>query len=282
MKITAILCNYNGGAYLEESISSVLSQSREADEFILVDDGSTDGSRETIRRLIATKERARLIEHTNNQGQCAGFNTSIEAATGDWLCFIDSDDLWKPGKLEAIESAITASIDAVLIQHPLEVFNASGPTGATVPLITGFGNLWEAWNKTIYFPTFTPTTGLAIRADVAKRVLPVPPNLRHSADSYLTRSCIAHGRVHAITEALGGYRQHDQNAVLGKVGHDSWAFLLKEVAPHLDAYYTRLGIPSPIRKLIEERKPRSLAGKLMDASPRQCIQGLRRFMGSKE
>jgi glycosyltransferase involved in cell wall biosynthesis len=282
MKITAILCNYNGGAFLRESIGSVLAQTRPADEFLVVDDGSTDDSREIIEELIADNPCARLIEHGTNQGQGAGFNTAIGEASGDWLCFIDSDDIWNPDKLQKVADAIPFGQASVLIQHPLQVIADGKITDRRVPEAMTFGDLWHIWNHHIYFPTFVPTTGLAIRADIAKKVLPVPTHLRHSADSFLTRATIAHGTVHAITEPLGLYRQHSGNAVLGNEAHDSWKFLLDQVAPHLHAYYLKLGKPSPIQKLIEKNEPLTLINRLMDISPRNVLRGLKRLICSKK
>lgn len=280
MRITAILCNYNGGAFLRESVGSVLAQYRAADEFLIVDDGSTDDSREIIKELIAGKPYARLIDHGTNQGQGAGFNTAIGAATGDWLCFIDSDDIWNPDKLQKVADAIPYGRDGVLIQHPLRVFTDGEITDQRVPEAMTFGDIWHIWNHHIYFPTFVPTTGLAIRADVAKRALPVPTHLRHSADSYLTRATIAHGTVHAITEPLGLYRKHGGNAVLGNDSVDPWRFLMDQVAPHLHAYYVKIGKPSPILKFIEKHRPRSFFERLMDISPGHVLRRLKRLTHS--
>jgi glycosyltransferase involved in cell wall biosynthesis len=278
MKITTILCNYNGSAFLTECIESVFTQSRPADEFIIVDDGSTDDSYEVIKELIAGKANVRLFEHGTNKGQGAGFNTAIEAATGEWLCFIDSDDSWYPDKLcEVVEAAGIAG-DIVMIQHPLKVVEGVTMTDRISPVAMTFGDLWFSWHHHIYFPVFVPTTGLAIRADIAKKVLPIPKHLRHSADSFLTRSTIPYGKVHAITKPLGIYRQHDQNAVLGNEAHDSGKFFLEQVAPYLHTYYLKCGMPSPIPKLLPQHEPHSLFRTLMNTSPRSLLRHARRFL----
>ena len=81
----AIPC-YNGSVYVGTVIESVLRQNRPADEVLVVDDGSTDGSAEIIGRYPV-----RLLRHSGNRGLAVARNTAIEAATGDVILFIDAD-----------------------------------------------------------------------------------------------------------------------------------------------------------------------------------------------
>jgi glycosyltransferase involved in cell wall biosynthesis len=249
MKISAILCNYNGGEYLRDAIQSILEQERPVDEFIIVDDGSTDQSREIIEEFVASST-IRFIPHETNQGQAAGFNTAIAAATGDLLCFMDSDDLWFPQKVGIFETMAQENPDCVLFHHNLAIIQGDQQTDELFMSAMSQGDLYREWRKHIFFPYFAPTAGLAIRADIARKVLPVPENLKHSADSYLTRSTIAHGPVVCCYKALGGYRRHETNAVHGNTQLNTWTFFEQEVAPHLHQYYKSLGIWSPIPKLL--------------------------------
>lgn len=250
MKITAILCNYNGEAYLKESIRSVLSQTRPADEFIIVDDGSSDTSDAIIQSFAESHpDLIRYERHGINKGQAAGFNTSIRAAIGDWLCFIDSDDAWFADKLKRVEKEVTNDEKMVLFQHRLQVITDDRPQEEIIPVSLAFGDFWSHWHNCIFFPMFTPTSGVAIKADIAKQILPVPEHLKHSADSFLTRSVICHGSVGSIPEPLGYYRRHDANAVHGNQSHNAYDFYQKEVAPYLHQYYVNQGLKSPINKV---------------------------------
>jgi glycosyltransferase involved in cell wall biosynthesis len=96
--ISVILPVYNRAATLRRCVGSVLAQTFTDWELIAVDDGSSDGS---VGVLEAFGEaRIRVIRHERNRGPAAARNTAIEAARGEYLALIDSDDEWMPTKLE--------------------------------------------------------------------------------------------------------------------------------------------------------------------------------------
>ena len=91
MKLSVIIPIYNVKDYLEKCIESVLNQDYKNFELILVDDGSTDGSEQICDKYSRNNPNA-LVFHQKNSGVCAARNLGIENATGDYLCFVDSDD----------------------------------------------------------------------------------------------------------------------------------------------------------------------------------------------
>ena len=96
-EISVIIPFYNRKETLRRSVASVLKQTFSNLELILVDDGSTDGSIETLGDL----NDARLVVITQkNQGACQARNAGIFAARGKYIAFQDSDDVWRPDKLE--------------------------------------------------------------------------------------------------------------------------------------------------------------------------------------
>jgi glycosyltransferase involved in cell wall biosynthesis len=95
MKISVIIPAYNAAAYIERALRSVLNQSRPADEIIVVNDGSTDGTSQILKRY---EGKIRIIEQVNT-GVSAARNAGIRAAAGDWIAFLDADDEWLPEKL---------------------------------------------------------------------------------------------------------------------------------------------------------------------------------------
>ena len=96
LRITAVIPAYNNGRYIKRSIDSVLSQTRPVDEIVVVDDGSTDDTAEVVSRY---GDKVRYIRQ-DNAGASAARNTGIQAATGDWIAFLDGDDEWLPDKIK--------------------------------------------------------------------------------------------------------------------------------------------------------------------------------------
>lgn len=105
--ITVVIPTYNRKAALLDGIKSVLEQTVEPFEIIVVDDGSTDG---TSRINFAKIDpRIRVIRHRHNLGGSAARNTGIDAARGSWVALLDSDDRWLPNKLELQLKAIAGN-----------------------------------------------------------------------------------------------------------------------------------------------------------------------------
>jgi glycosyltransferase involved in cell wall biosynthesis len=92
--VSVLIPVYNGEKYLGKAIESVLAQTYRPHEIIVVDDGSVDGSAEIAR---AYKEVHYIYQ--NNQGKAAALNAGIEASRGEFVAFLDADDLWAPEKL---------------------------------------------------------------------------------------------------------------------------------------------------------------------------------------
>jgi glycosyltransferase involved in cell wall biosynthesis len=102
--ISAVVGAYNAEEHIGETIQSILAQTRPADEIIIVDDGSTDG---TLRVLGRFGDQVRVIRRPN--GGCpAAFNTAFSAATSDYVAMCGADDLWEPTKLERQAAALDA------------------------------------------------------------------------------------------------------------------------------------------------------------------------------
>ncbi|KAB1066526.1 glycosyltransferase family 2 protein [Tamlana haliotis] len=91
---------YNSEAFILETINSVIQQSYRPWELLLIDDGSTDDTLKIIQPYLDKYSNIKLLKNKINSGAAVSRNKGIYAATGDYIAFLDADDLWKPNKLE--------------------------------------------------------------------------------------------------------------------------------------------------------------------------------------
>jgi hypothetical protein len=235
--ISVVLCNYNYADLIGATIESVLSQEYDAWELVVVDDGSTDGSREVIERYAeANPQRIRTFFKAN-AGQGAGFNDGVRVAKGDVICFVDSDDIWLPGKLSMVARWFAERDNIALLQHDMLIMRGNTPTDQSFRAMMGCGNLLEEARRTRQLPQFVPTSGLSFSRAVLNKVLPIPRAFRTCADGYLTRTCMCHGTVYAEPRTYGYYRRHEENCVLDNSAHNATRYVNILLVPHLNAYY---------------------------------------------
>lgn len=96
--VSVIMPSWNTGKFIAESIQSVINQTYKNWELIIVDDCSTDNTDEVVNSF--KDERIRYFKNTKNSGAAVTRNRALREAKGEWIAFLDSDDLWKTEKLE--------------------------------------------------------------------------------------------------------------------------------------------------------------------------------------
>ena len=112
MKFSILTVSFNQAKFLEEAIRSVVDQDYPDIEYIVVDPGSTDGSREIIERY---RDRIAKIIFEPDRGSAEGLNRGFAAATGDVYGFINSDDVLMPGALARVAGYFRAEPDADIV-----------------------------------------------------------------------------------------------------------------------------------------------------------------------
>ena len=124
MKFSVIVPVYNTEKYLSQCVDSVLAQTFCDFELLLIDDGSVDSSGAKCDEYAKNDKRVKVI-HTKNQGAAAARNCGIRAASGDYICFLDSDDYWDSDlTLQKFDSSITDATD--ILQMPLKQLFPNG------------------------------------------------------------------------------------------------------------------------------------------------------------
>src|ERR1700687_3666959 len=114
--VSILMSNYNYGQYISEAVESVLRQTYARLELVVCDDGSTDRSCEVIEAYRRQDRRIILI-CKHNGGQASGYNAAFRASRGEVVCFLDSDDVCLPTKIERIVKAFRATPKAGVAGH---------------------------------------------------------------------------------------------------------------------------------------------------------------------
>jgi hypothetical protein len=216
--VSVIVNSFNYARYVGAALDSALAQDHPEVEVLVVDDGSTDGSRDVI---AGYGERVRAILKENG-GQASALNAGFAACRGDIVIFVDSDDLLYPHAASGVAGAWANG--CAKVQYRLAVIDADGrPTGGTFPAARvplPDGDLVGMIAATGGYPS-PVTSGNAYARDVLEALMPIPePEFRLSADGYLNPLVPFYGPVVSIQEPLGAYRLHGENRWLGLTSRD--------------------------------------------------------------
>ncbi len=159
MKVSVIIPVYNVKPYLERCVNSVLRQTYKDLEIILVDDGSTDGSSTLCDQITTIDQRIRVI-HQKNQGVSAARNTGIREATGEYIIFMDSDDLWLlDDGLETVMSYCDETTDLICFKV-VDIWkdgHKSFSTDYNLEIISGQPNTQVLFSYLIKSQIFSPS-----------------------------------------------------------------------------------------------------------------------------
>lgn len=199
--VSVVMSVYNGAAYLREAMDSILNQTYSNFEFIIINDGSSDGSLAIIRSY--SDGRIRLIDNGTNKGLIDSLNAGISAASGKYIARMDADDISLPGRfekqvafMEADAALGVCSCDYILFSENKETYSAAFKTHDEI-----LG--WMLFNASVAHPS------LMIRASVLKEQRPVfNAEYKHAEDYDLWSRLLFTCRFGAVNEVLFKYREH--------------------------------------------------------------------------
>lgn len=129
--VSIIMPSYNTGSFISESIESVLAQTYSTWELIVVDDCSNDDTDDVVNRYLSD-ERIRYIKNEVNRGAAVSRNRALREAKGNWIAFLDSDDLWEPDKLQKQISFMKKNGYYYSYTNYIEIDEESIPNGKSV------------------------------------------------------------------------------------------------------------------------------------------------------
>ena len=223
--VSIIIPTYNRIAKLRRTLASVLQQTHSNWEAIVIDDGSTDGTEEFFRTSILDG-RFRYIRQANG-GVAAARNTGLAAARGDYIAFLDSDDLWRPWKLEVQVLAFQQNPDVGMIWTDMEAIDSNDQILRTTYL-RYFYTSYQWFSNDTLFPEHRPLAFPQTVNDDVPRVIHIGEifsqmltgSLVHTSTVLLARHRFeAVGAFDESLEARGeDYDFHLERAAAGSVG----------------------------------------------------------------
>lgn len=126
--VSIIMPSYNTGRFISETIDSVLAQTYENWELIIVDDCSTDNTDEVVQKYLSD-HRVKYLKNEKNSGAAASRNRALREAEGKWIAFLDSDDLWSPNKLDKQLAFMKDRNCCFSYTNYIEIDESSAPNG---------------------------------------------------------------------------------------------------------------------------------------------------------
>jgi glycosyltransferase involved in cell wall biosynthesis len=223
MRVSIVVSNYNYERFLDGAIRSAIEQDYADKEVIVVDDGSSDGSRAL---MSAWGDTIRPV-YQSNGGQISAYNAGFERATGDIVIFLDADDLLDRSACRRIVDAFAPGVAKVHFR--LRLVDAEGAAlAATIPTRMAQGDLAHRLRALGELYESAPGSGNAYLSSALRRLMPLPSdeNDRHGADFFAIYGISLLGQVRiAGPEPLGSYRVHRPTTgdalVFGNASRDS-------------------------------------------------------------
>ncbi len=218
--LSVVMATFNGEAFIEAQLDSILRQTRLPDEIVVSDDGSSDNTVAIVQRVAAGAPSSvawQVVRNKSPLGPGKNFLSAARRATGDLIALADQDDWWVPHKLRTLENVLISK-NALLVHSDAELVDEAGnllgmsvtdslrmTRGERRGLIAGKG-LPQLVRRNLV----TGHTAM-MRRDVLELAGDIPEGWLHDEWWALGASC--HGPVVLCPQILGHYRQHEINLV---------------------------------------------------------------------
>ncbi|MCM1141993.1 MAG: glycosyltransferase [Muribaculum sp.] len=220
--ISVCIATYNGAKYIEQQLSTILSQLGEYDEVIVSDDGSIDDTLDIIRSF--NDRRVKIVFHNKTPRKfpldyaASNFENAMREAQGDIIFLSDQDDIWLPNKVKSVMESI---VENDIVLHDCNIIDKSGNE-----IFPSFFALRKPQFNPIKIFIKPSHLGccMAFKRKVMEDALPIPvPGVGH--DQWIALRASRRFRYKLIPEVLVSYRKHDNCVTPLKSTNSLWAKL---------------------------------------------------------
>lgn len=222
LRLSIVMCTYNGAAYLQPQLDSLLAQKRLPDDIVLSDDASTDPTMSVLEAFAVTARQAgvdvQLTRHATNVGFVENFSSALRQAGGDVLFLCDQDDVWHADKLAVMAARFADDTALQLLHSDARLVDADGRSMGC--------SMFDALQMTadekraihdgrafdvVMRRSFVTGATLAVRRSMVERALPIGMDWIH--DEWLAAVVSAFGKIDFVDAPLIDYRQHGGNQI---------------------------------------------------------------------
>jgi len=225
VNISVVMATYNGEHFLRKQLDSILAQTLQPREIIIIDDCSKDGTAAIANEYAETHQQIRFVANEFNLGYIGNFEKGMLLATGDFIALSDQDDIWIAEKLEKLyrgigghlliysDSELIDENDAILHKKMSDIKNQIAYNNCLMYTI-------GAW---------APGHTFLFKKELVKRCIPFPAIVTH--DFWLGFVATCYSPIQYLPEPLVQYRQHHFNAI----GADTHAKKMDQEKPSKEA-----------------------------------------------
>ena len=232
--VSVVMAVYNGERFLAPQVESVLAQLQPHDELLIIDDASTDSSPRWLAQL--DDARVRILRQPGNAGVLKSFEAGLQRARHDLVFLCDQDDVWLPGKRDAVVVEFERDPRALIVVSDAEVIDAHDRVVAPSFMATRHG-FKGRFHHTLVRNRYLGCA-MAVRRELIDAALPIPAGVPMH-DMWLGSLGSVLGRVRYIARPLIRYRRHGSN--LSPSQRQPWSRMVSWRWALLRAVVNRIG-----------------------------------------
>jgi len=243
--VSIALCSYNGEKYIGQQLDSILNQTYKNIEIVIVDDHSTDGTFDILRRYAVEHPQIKLFRNEANLGFNKNFEKAISLASGDYIAISDQDDIWLPEKIETLLNSIG---DNWLIFSNSSYIGGKPGNNLLHKAGLSFSNY-----KSILLANFVTGHTTLFKKEFVEHLLPFP--LKGFYDWWMGFVALYHGKIIFLDMPLTQHRLHEESVMQRRLSSGEESFQQVKATSHMLSAFSRYkGLSVADRRFIIELK----------------------------
>lgn len=216
--VSVVMATYNGERYLRQQLDSILEQSHQRFELIVVDDASTDGTLSILEKYAALDDRIQVFRAEKNLGLVANFQRGLMLVNGDYIALADQDDIFHKDKIGTMLAVLKAHPRCDLAVSDLSLVDEEGNEMAvSMWRYQKLGPMQGKPFRRLLIDNFATGCAMMFRHRLLKIALPFPPEcLVHDWWLAVVAASAKGGGICLVKQPLTAYRQHRANVIGAK------------------------------------------------------------------